>query len=70
MNMSYCRFENTLADLQDCVDHWSDDQVYDPDSGDDPVRLSEDEAQARSHLLALCCLIAEEFGGMVEGEDS
>lgn len=23
-NMSYCRFENTANDLQDCVDHWGD----------------------------------------------
>jgi hypothetical protein len=21
-NMSYCRFENTSKDLQDCVDNW------------------------------------------------
>jgi len=21
-NMSYCRFENTREDLQDCVDNW------------------------------------------------
>ena len=23
-NMSYCRFENTARDLQDCADHWDD----------------------------------------------
>ena len=23
-NMSYCRFENTFADLQDCDTHWDD----------------------------------------------
>ena len=23
-NMSYCRFETTANDLQDCADHWDD----------------------------------------------
>ena len=23
-NMSYCRFENTAKDLEDCRDHWDD----------------------------------------------
>ena len=26
MNMSYCRFENTARDLQDCVDNWDLDE--------------------------------------------
>ncbi len=34
-NMSYCRFENTLGDLQDCYDN-----IDDPD-------LSESEKRAR-----------------------
>ena len=25
-NMSYCRFENTSNDLQDCVDNWELDE--------------------------------------------
>lgn len=45
-NMSYCRFENTLSDLQDCLDHIND-------------RLSSREAKARSELIALCQEIAD-----------
>jgi len=48
-NMSYCRFENTLRDLQDCRDameHPSDE-------------ASESEALARRLLIELCKEIAE-----------
>jgi len=31
-NMSYCRFENTARDLQDCVSAIENDEVYDFDS--------------------------------------
>jgi hypothetical protein len=47
MNMSYCRFENTLMDLRDCEEH-----LYDSD-------LSENEVRARSKLVDLCAQIAE-----------
>ncbi len=47
-NMSYCRFQNTLADLRDCHDH-----IYDDD-------LSEDEERARKRLIKICCDIVDE----------
>jgi hypothetical protein len=50
-NMSYCRFENTLKDLQDCEDHLDDDK------GD----LSEEEYRAKQKLLELCKKIADEW---------
>jgi hypothetical protein len=50
MNMSYCRFQNTLLDLQDCY--------YNLDDTD----LSEEEAQARYHLIRLCQDIIDEYG--------
>lgn len=28
-NMSYCRFENTASDLQDCFDNWEDKELND-----------------------------------------
>ena len=31
MNMSYCRFENTLRDLQDCKDAMDEMRAIDPD---------------------------------------
>ena len=40
-NMSYCRFENTLADLNDC---------YNNVNG----TLSDSESRARDDLITLC----------------
>lgn len=47
-NMSYCRFENTVADLRDCFEHISDDD------------LSEREEAARDDLIEICKNIVEE----------
>jgi hypothetical protein len=48
-NMSYCRFRNTLSDLQDCVDYMDDDD------------LSPEEAQARKCLVEVCAEIVEDW---------
>lgn len=45
-NMGYVRFENTLADLEDCAEHIDD-------------RLEGFEASARKRLIALCQRIAD-----------
>jgi len=42
-NMSYCRFENTLQDLEDCYEHLSDD-----------LSDSKYEQRARERLIQLC----------------
>ena len=47
-NMEYCRFENTLRDLQDCLDHINDDD------------LAVLEANARLELVEVCKQIVEE----------
>jgi len=53
-NMSYCRFENTYRDLQDCYNDLCEDCEKE---------LSSDyEERARKNLLELCQQIAEEFG--------
>jgi hypothetical protein len=49
-NMSHCRFENTLRDLEDCANHISDND------------LSESEKKFRERLIELCKDIAEEIG--------
>ena len=49
-NMAYCRFRNTLADLQDCA--------AELDELDD---LSTEEAKARESLLLLCKRIADDY---------
>jgi hypothetical protein len=50
MNMSYCRFQNTLKDLTDCYDNLDD------------TDLSEEEARARYQLIELCIEIVENYG--------
>ena len=42
-NMSYCRFENTYKDLQDCFNNFDDDED-----------LSKREASFRIRLFQLC----------------
>ena len=55
-NMSYCRFQNTLEDLQDCVDALDEDT--------DPLaRLSPEERVAAKRLLKLCKQLASDFEG-------
>ena len=48
-NMSYCRFRNTLNDLQDCYNNMEEDD------------LSIEEKQARQQLIQLCRNIVEEY---------
>lgn len=51
MNMSYCRFTNTLRDLMDCqAVMFEDSEIND---------LSPAEARARQQLIRLCCDIAQ-----------
>lgn len=46
-NMDYCKFENTLTDLQECWERFDDCN-------------SESEQKARKKLITLCKEIAEE----------
>jgi phosphate uptake regulator len=48
-NMSYCRFRNTLSDLQKCYENMDND-------------LSEEEQEAKDELISLCKDIAREYG--------
>ena len=50
MNMSYCRFRNTLPDLRDCLEHIED------------TDLSPAESRARQRLIKLCVEIAQDYG--------
>jgi hypothetical protein len=55
-NMSYCRFQNTLLDLQDC-----EERIIDFNSLEDAKEeLSADEFRALIRLLKLCKNIAED----------
>lgn len=48
-NMSYCRFENTFKDLDDCVMNFNDG-------------TSESEQKYRQYLIKLCVDIALDYG--------
>ena len=50
MNMSYCRYENTVEDMVDAIDHLSD--------VDD---LSDEEEAARNKFIRLCHFVAENW---------
>jgi len=49
-NMSYCRFHNTVGDMEDCIDHLDDDD-----------EISEAEASERTHFIELCRQVAEDY---------
>ena len=53
-NMSYCRFQNTLRDLKDCLD-----ALCDIDGN--LSELSKEEAQAADRLILVCEEIAGNF---------
>ena len=50
--MSYCRFQNTRLDLQDCIDAINGGEIND---------LSRDEQQAFIDLIMKCKEVAENF---------
>lgn len=51
-NMSYCRFQNTVADLRDC---------YDALSEQEPAELSQDEQAALWRMVRLCRKIVDDY---------
>ena len=55
MNMSYCRFANTLYALRECYDAMN--EKSNPFEG-----LSESEKKAANRLIALCREISDEYG--------
>lgn len=56
INMAYCRFQNTLAALRECMDALSD-------TGADPfAHLSEDEREAAELLVERCRWFADDYG--------
>lgn len=56
-NMSYCMFENTLSDLEDCKDALSNYAL----NLENLLDKSESEREATIALVRLCREIADEF---------
>lgn len=57
MNMSYCRFQNTLQDLRDCQENMDDSE------------LSPEEKRARKQLIDVCWRIAQDYGDKDDDEE-
>lgn len=55
-NMSYCRFHNTLADLQDC-----ENALEDFINNDENTIESAEERRKAKQLIELCQQIAENY---------
>lgn len=58
-NMSYCRFRNTLDDLEECADVLSEIDTL--------GELSEGEREAALRLLRLCNRLAADWEAEIEG---
>ena len=56
MNMSYCRFQNTLEALRECVEAL--DEI-----DHDIEKLDSDERHAAQQLARLCRQLADDFAG-------
>ena len=54
MNMSYCRFQNTVLDLADCMDALEEINY-------DLTKLSADEEQAARRLIEICKVIGGQY---------
>ena len=60
-NMSYCRFRNTVGDMEDCVEALEEGEADRKDFG-------EEEMDALKEMIRLSRRIVEEFGHYDEEE--
>lgn len=56
-NMSYCQFQNTLGDLQDCYETLNEKSLDE---------LSDEERKAAKQLIQLCDRIAGDYMDEIE----
>ena len=54
-NMAYCRFQNTAADMDDCIENI-----------DCKGEMSEDELTARTEFIEKCVDIALDYGHEID----
>lgn len=60
MNMSYCRFQNTVIDLADCMDALEEIDY-------DLAKLSADEEKAARRLIEICKVIGDQDDNRARG---
>ena len=56
-NMAYCRFTNTLADLEDCFEHM-ESEIF-----------NDEEVEARKKLVQLCGRIHDCYEDIGDDDD-
>lgn len=61
-NMSYCRFENTSRDMEDCIESLRDKGINDLEKN-----ASRYEKPFIRAFIRQCIEVAEEFGDEVDG---
>ena len=59
--MSYCKFENTANDLEDCLETMGENDF-------DKEKLNSYEKAGHNKLIELCIAIACDFGNCVEDD--
>ena len=59
MNMSYCRFENTVNDMMDCINNMELDE-----------HASDYEKRARKRFVELCAQVVKDHREELEDEDA
>ena len=57
--MSYCRFENTVNDMIDCINNMEIDEY-----------ASEYEKRARKRFVELCAQVAKDYSDELEEDDA
>ena len=56
-NMSYCRFQNTVGDMEDCIEAIECNEVSD---------LSDDEQSAYEEFIEKCVQVACDHGYVID----
>lgn len=65
-NMSYCRFENTVGDLQDCLEQLRDYGLTGQNEYDE--LLSRSEFESALELIEMCQEVAQMYDGFTDTE--
>ena len=63
-NMSYCRFQNTVQDMEDCFN-----TMYEAVDAEEPMQLSDDEQRAFQRMYDMLQDLQEMMDSVTEMED-
>jgi len=63
-NMSYCRFQNTVQDMEDCFN-----TMYEAVDAEEPLELSDDEQRAFQRMYDMLQDMQDTMDAVTEMED-